>query len=92
MNYAIFYTHSYTQRAARFFRRHPELLTQYEKTLQLLEINPRHPSLRLHRLKGRFRDLHSVSINVGYRIAIELIIHEKTIIPVDVGTHDEVYD
>lgn len=62
MSFRIIYTHSYLKRAAKFVKRHPELLPQYEKTLKLLELNPRHPSLRLHRLTGPLRDLHSVSI------------------------------
>lgn len=91
MTYRIIYTESYNKRAARFARRHPELLPQYEKTLKLLEINPHHPSLRLHRLTGRLSDLHSVSINITYRITLEFLLEEKTIVPVDVGKHEEVY-
>ena len=36
----------YNRRAARFLKKHPDLLPQYEKALKLLEINPFHPSLR----------------------------------------------
>lgn len=75
----------------RFIKRHPELIPQYEKTLKLLELNPYHPSLRLHRLKGPLHDLHSVSINIGYRITLEFLIDDGMIIPVNVGSHDEVY-
>ena len=57
----------------------------------ILEINPFHPSLRLHRLQGPLSELHSVSINISYRITLELIIQGREIIPVDVGSHDEVY-
>lgn len=91
MNYSIIFTHSYSRRAARFARKHPELMGQYEKTLKLLEVNPFHPSLRLHRLRGKLQDLHSISINISYRITLELIMHKKTIIPVSIGTHDDVY-
>jgi mRNA-degrading endonuclease YafQ of YafQ-DinJ toxin-antitoxin module len=87
----ITYTDSYNRRANKFFRKHPELLGQYEKTLKLLEANPFHPSLRLHRLQGRLSGLHSVSINMAYRISIFFIIEKDQIIPVDIGTHDEVY-
>ena len=87
----ILYTDSYIKRATKFVRRHPELLSQYEKTLKLLEMNPAHPSLRLHKLSGRLEGLYSASINLSYRISLEFIIEEETIIPVDVGTHDEVY-
>lgn len=47
-------------------------------------------SLRLHRIKGKFSDLHSVSIRISYRITITFLITEKTIVPIDVGSHDEV--
>ena len=91
MNYRIIYTPGYNKRAARFIRKHPDLISQYEKTLKLLEIDPFHPSLRLHQLQGPLSELHSVSINISYRITLELVIHGHEIIPVDVGGHDEVY-
>lgn len=91
MSFRILYTNSYLKRAAKFVKRHPELLPQYEKTLKLLELNPHHPSLRLHRLKGPLCDLHAVSINISYRITLEFLIEDGKIIPVNVGRHDEVY-
>ena len=91
MRFRIIYTPSYNKRAARFLKRHPDLSGQYLKTLQLLELNPYHPSLRLHRLKGSLNSLHSVSINISYRISLDLKISDKEIIPVSVGSHDEVY-
>lgn len=87
----IIYTDSYIKRAAKFIKKHPEIIGQYEKTLKLLEANPYHPSLRLHRLRGKLSEVFSVSINITYRICIFFIIEDDTIIPVDIGTHDEVY-
>ena len=87
----IIYTESYIKRAEKFIKKHPELLKQYAKTLELLELNPFHPSLRLHKLKGRLSELYSVSINISYRLCIDFIIEDDRIIPVDIGTHDEVY-
>ncbi len=89
--YKIIFTEAYTKRAIRFIRKHPQLRKQYEKSLQLMELNPYHPSLRLHRLQGRLQNLHSVSINLSYRITIEFLIQDKTIIPVAIGSHDEIY-
>jgi mRNA-degrading endonuclease YafQ of YafQ-DinJ toxin-antitoxin module len=91
MPYRLVFTEQYTVRAARFLRRHPTLVRQYQKTLELLEANPQHPSLRLHALKGRLAGLHSVSINLSYRITLELMITDEQIIPVNVGDHDAVY-
>ncbi len=87
----ILYTESYNKRAKKFIKKHPDLLPQYEKTLKLLEINPNHPSLRLHKLKGKLSELYSISINISYRINIDFIIEDDKIIPIDVGSHDELY-
>jgi mRNA-degrading endonuclease YafQ of YafQ-DinJ toxin-antitoxin module len=60
----------------------------YRKTLLLLEANPHHPSLRLHSLRGRLQGLHSVSINLSYRITLEVMIEGQTLIPINIGSHD----
>jgi mRNA-degrading endonuclease YafQ of YafQ-DinJ toxin-antitoxin module len=91
MSWALVFTGQYEKRALRFLKRHPELEKQYLKTLQLLEVNPHHPSLRLHPLSGRLSGLHSVSINLSYRITLEFLLEEQEIIPVNVGDHDTVY-
>ncbi len=55
-----------------------------------MEVDPFHPSLRLHPLQGKLKDLHSVSIDMQYQISIEFYIEDSKIIPVNIGTHDEV--
>jgi len=60
----------------------------YRKTLLVLEANPHHPLLRLHALRGRLEELHSVSINLSYRITLEVLIEGQTPIPIDLGPHD----
>jgi proteic killer suppression protein len=91
MGWRLLFTESYMRAELRFLRRHPEVSRQYGKTLALLEANPHHPSLRLHALAGRLDGLHSVSINLSYRITLELRITGQTIVPVNVGDHDSVY-
>ena len=91
MSYTLVFTEQYNRRALRFIKRHPELKSQYLKTLQLLELNPSHPSLRLHALKGNLKPLQSVSINMSYRITLELLVTEQEIILVNIGSHEEVY-
>jgi proteic killer suppression protein len=87
----ILYTDSYLKRAKKFIKKHPDLVSQYEKTLKLLEINPYHPSLRLHKLRGRLSELYAVSINISYRITMFFLIEGDRIIPIDIASHDEVY-
>ena len=91
MAWQLVFTEGYMRAELRFLRRHPEARRQYGKALALLEANPHHPSLRLHALSGRLEGLHSVSINLSYRITLELRISGNTIIPVNVGDHDAVY-
>lgn len=91
MSHVLVFTDQYNKRARRFLKRHPELRQQYLKTLQLLEANPYHPSLRLHALAGRLAALHSVSINLSYRITLELMVQDQEIILVNVGDHEAVY-
>ena len=87
----IIFTERYTRIAARFLRRLPDMVRAYEKTLALLQLNPSHPSLRLHALGGRLQGVHSVSINLSYRITLHLLVTEREIVPLDVGDHDTVY-
>jgi mRNA-degrading endonuclease YafQ of YafQ-DinJ toxin-antitoxin module len=91
MSYTLVITDSYMRRAVRFLKRHPELRNPYAKTLGLLELNPHHSSLRIHALSGRLDGLHSVSINLSYRITLELIVQDQQLILINVGDHDTVY-
>ena len=91
MAWQLVFTEQYNRRAARFLRLHPGASGQYAKALKLLQANPHHPSLRLHALKGKLAGLHSVSINLSYRITLELLITESEIVPINVGDHDELY-
>ncbi|MFN5744523.1 MAG: type II toxin-antitoxin system YafQ family toxin [Methylococcaceae bacterium] len=91
MPFTLVFTESYNRRAARWLKRHPDLRGIYLKTLQLLEANPHHPSLRLHALSGRLDGLHAISINLSYRITLEFLIEDDRIVLVNVGDHDAVY-
>jgi mRNA-degrading endonuclease YafQ of YafQ-DinJ toxin-antitoxin module len=58
------FTHCYEKPARNFFKKHKGLLNQYEKTLTILQVNPHHPALIRHKLKGKLADLYSISINM----------------------------
>ena len=91
MAYQLVLTESYTGIAFRFLKRHPELMRRYAKAIALLEANPHHPSLRLHALEGKHKNLYSVSINLSYRITLKLLIRDQQINPINVRVHDTVY-
>ncbi len=81
----------YSKTAGKFLKKNPHIIKQYYKTISLLELNPYHPSLRLHKLQGTLSDYYSVSINMQYKILLYFIIIEDKVMPISIGTHDEVY-
>jgi addiction module RelE/StbE family toxin len=91
MSYKIIRTDEYFKKLKKFIKKHPDVLDRYAKTIELLEIDPYHPSLRLHKLRGKLQEYYSVSITMQYRVVIDFVIKENEIIPIDIGTHDEVY-
>ena len=90
MSYCLVFTEAYNKRAAKWLKRQPELRQHYLKALQLLELNPFHPSLRLHSLGGRLLGVHAVSINLSYKITLELLVTDQEIVLINVGDHDSV--
>ncbi|MCM1104102.1 MAG: type II toxin-antitoxin system RelE/ParE family toxin [Bacteroidales bacterium] len=81
------YRITYTKR----FEKHFKNLTAQEKKqlqgkLQLLAVNPMHPSLRTKRIQGT-NDLFECSVNMDIRI-IWYYESNKMIILIDVGHHD----
>ena len=91
MPYTLTYPDSYIRRARKFLRKHTEIHSQYEKTLKLLELDPFHPSLRTHKLEGQLQGLFSVSINMSYRIVLEMEIHNEEIVLINIVSHDQIY-
>jgi len=81
----------YEKKLKTFKSKYPELKEKYIKTIKMLQVNPSHPSLRLHKLKGNLSDLYSVSLNMKYRILLDFIIKENQVILIDIGDHDGLF-
>jgi len=91
MIYKLEFSEGYEKRAIKFFKKHRNIYPQYKKTIELLQSNPKHPSLRLHKLQGNMGKFSSVSINMKYRVVIDFMIIDELIILIDVGNHDDAY-
>ena len=89
--YKLIETAGYIKKLKKFLKKHPNIFSKYKKTIFLLENNPQHPSLRLHKLQGELKEFYSVSLDLEYRIIIDFIIIDEQIFLVNIGTHDEVY-
>ena len=89
--YEIKFADGYEKKAIKFFKKHKNIYPQYEKIMKILEYNPTHPSLRLHKLQGKMNKFSSISINMKYRVIIDFIIVDNSIILIDIGSHSDVY-
>ena len=91
MSYKLVLKERFIKKSIKLLKKNPNLKEQFNKTLKLLEKGPFYPSLRLHKLKGSLKEYYSVSINMSYRIVIDLIIIDNKIILLNIGNQDEVY-
>lgn len=91
MTYVVGQSDSFRRRAARFFKKHPDLLPRFERLVEDLCADPFQPRLRLHRLSGRLAGTWAVSLTYEYRVTLFLLVSENRITLLHIGTHDEVY-
>ncbi len=88
--YKLIFTPAYEKLAVKWLRKHSDLAVKYDKTIQLLELNPFHNSLRLHQLEGAMKDFYLISIDMKQRIIIDLYIEGEMVILLKIGLQEEV--
>lgn len=66
-----------------------KLFKKVEKQVHLFRANPKHPSLRLHKLTSKTESIWSISITMSIRMMYKIVDDDAYFI--DIGTHDEVY-
>jgi len=88
--YTLRATERFLKTAAKFFGRHPDLEGRFVLVVELLRRNPFHPSLKLHLLKGSHAGVHTAQLTYRYRITLVLVVKEKTVTLIDIGSHDDV--
>ena len=81
-------TERFLKTAHRFLAQHPELEQRFLLVTDLLRNDPFHPSLKTNPLKGAFAHLHAVRLTYAYRITLLIIVKDKCITLVDIGSHD----
>lgn len=70
-------------------KKNTKLFNKVYKQLSLFKENPRHPSLRVHKLGGTLSNSWSISIEKNIRMLY--YISEDNVIFFHMGTHDQVY-
>jgi addiction module RelE/StbE family toxin len=71
-------------------RKDKKLANRIEKQILLFEENPKHPSLRVHKLSGNRENMWSISITMSIRM-VYLLIEDDQAIFIKIGTHEQVY-
>ena len=89
--YTITTPHQFLRQARKFFKKHPDLKPRFTEVVAQLQNDPFQPGLRLHPLAGKLAGCHAVSLTYSYRITLTLLLTDKEIILLDIGSHDEVY-
>ena len=56
-----------------------------------MESDPFDPSLRLHALHGALEGKQAVRLTYSYRIVLRVVVRDREIVLLDIGSHDDVY-
>ena len=91
MKWTLYRTETFLATARKFFRRHPNLKSEFADLLTQLQEDPAAPRLRLHPLKGKHTGKRAVSLTYSFRVVLTLEVRGKKIILLDIGSQDEVY-
>lgn len=84
-------TEFFLRRARKFLKKHPDLRERFEKVTDDLRRDPFASHLKYHQLGGKLKDVQAVSITYEYRLILTLMVSEKEVVLLDIGSHDEVY-
>lgn len=84
----ITFSENFQKKLKTIKRKNPSLLQKIKKQLLQFSKNPRHPSLRIHKLDGKLKNTWSMSVDMNIRI---LFIDDVQYYFFDIGTHDQIY-
>lgn len=85
----FFFSSGYVKAYRKIIKKKPHLHKKVKEKLRILKQNPRHPSLKLHKLESGPYKNWSISIEKDIRILFSYV--KNGIVLVDIGKHDEVY-
>lgn len=74
----------------RIRQKNKKLVERIEKQIALFEENPKHPSLRIHKLTSARENMWSISITMSIRM-VYILVEEDHALFVKIGTHEQVY-
>ena len=84
----ISFSQNFYQKLKFIKRKNPQLFKKISKQLLLFSSDPRHPSLRHHKLKGKLKNSWSISVTKSFRL---IYMVDKEYYFFDLGYHSEIY-
>jgi len=77
VKFVLLRSNAFVRAARKILKKNPELVPNIQNTLELLSIDPFHPRLRSHKLKGEFQDSWACSGGYDLRIIFKFVEHES---------------
>lgn len=85
---AILFSPDLSKKLQKIKKKDYLLFSKIQKQLKIFRDNPRHKSLRLHKITREVKNVWSISIDKSIRM---LYVDETDIYFFDIGKHNEVY-
>jgi len=85
--YEVIFSKRFEKDLRRLLKKNPRLKNKVRETVEVLIKDPKHKSLRLHKLSG----INNWSVTVTMRIRIILSLRGRHVFCTKIGSHDEVY-
>jgi mRNA-degrading endonuclease YafQ of YafQ-DinJ toxin-antitoxin module len=93
MRWKLLYSPIFIRSAKRLCKGSPGNSRDVEKALERLSLDPFHPALRTHKLKGKFDKSYACSVAYDLRIIFSFLKQNGTmsILLENIGDHDDMY-
>jgi len=85
----VYLSNNFIKASKKLTKNNSFLKEKINEKIKIFQDYPNHPSLKLHKLKGKMVEDWSFSVASDIRIVFSYI--EDGILLVDIGSHDEVY-
>ncbi len=89
----ILFSPTFLRASKRLLKRNLKLAEKVSRTLSLLKTDINSPTLKTHKLQGKYEGLWACSVEYDMRIVFEIVQveGEDALLLLKIGTHDDVY-
>lgn len=84
----IVFSPTFNKKLKSISHKDKHLTFEIYKQLKIFQVNPQHPSLRIHKLKGQLQNVWSMSVTTSFRL---IFIEDTEYYFFDMGEHNDIY-